>query len=249
MDLATLEQIQFDAPENTIVDLTEEPNALEGWYYWGVTGTTYTKLTVSAGDALPTTYDSVQKCIFNDVNVLCYGYNRWSHSACEQWLNSDALAGNWWTAKHDGDMPPSQLNTYNGFMAGLESDFLKVIQPVKVQTACNTTTDAGAIDVTYDRFFLPSLEEIYAVPQLAGVEGNYWPYWKTITGLDEPSNAVNTARIKRNIMNASGSVVNQRLRSAYRGYSCDVWHVNTSGAVSNYYAATSYAALPACVIW
>ena len=250
---ATIEDIQFDAPENNEVNLETEPNALEGWYYWGVNGATYTKLNVAAGDALPTTYESVRKCAVNNVDVLKNGYNRYMYSAQRQWLNSDGGYGEWWTAQYDGDLPPSQLDSRKGFIAGLDSDFVNVVTPVKIQVATNTVTDGGVTDVMYDRFFLQSLEEVYGVPQLGDVEGPYFPYWKQITGLDNPTNGgsganSNEARKIRRINNPSGGAANVRLRSANRGSSYYVWVVYSGGYLGYYSAYNSYAALPACVI-
>ena len=249
MKYATIEEIQFDKDEVNEVDLNTEPTAIEGWTYFGVTGTAKTKLSLETGDTIPTTYDRVLKCWIPDVGVVNYGYNRWSHSAYRQWLNSDATAGNWWEIQHPGDCAPTQLESRAGFMAGLDADFLACVNPVKVQTACNTVTDGGATDITYDRFFLPSLEEIYAVPQIAGVEGDYWPYWKSITGLSEPSNAANDARKIPRLNNKTGAAVNLRLRSAHRGNSYNVWYVHTGGSLYySHVANNSYSSCPACVI-
>lgn len=252
MKYCTIEDIQFDAAENTVVNLTEEPNALEGWYYWGLNGETYTKINVSVGDALPTNYDSIHKCGINDLNVLRYGYNRYLMSAQRQWLNSAEGPGDWWEGKHLGDVAPIQLNSQPGFMAGLDSDFLAVITPVKVQVAANTVTDGGVVDTMYDKFFLQSLEEMYAVPQLAGAEGAYFPYWKDVTGLDAPTNGsssnTNDARKIRRISAPTGSAASVRLRSANRGSSYAVWYVITAGYLNSSTAYYSYAALPACVI-
>lgn len=252
MKYCTPEDVQFDAPENNEVDLTQEPNALDGWYYWGLTGTTYTKLNVNTGDALPTTYDSVRKCAFNSVDILKNGYNRWSHSGQRQWLNSAAGIGEWWTAQHDGDVAPTQLATIKGFMAGLPNDFLSVLHPIKVKTACNTVTDGGVVDTTIDTFFLQSLEEVYGEPQLLDAEGPYFPYWKLVTGLDEPTNgsgsSTNNARKIKRVNNPTGGAAHVRLRSAYRGSAATAWYVNSSGYLNNHGASNSYAALPACVI-
>ena len=252
MKYATIEDVQFDAPESNIVDLTEEPNALADWYYWGLTGTTYTKLNVATGDALPTTYDNVIKCSVNHLDVVRYGYNRWKDSGQRQWLNSAAGIGEWWTAQHPGDIAPTQLSTLKGFMAGLDSDFLSVVTPVKIKTSCNTVTDGGVTDTTVDRFFLQSVEEVYGSPQIADIEGPYFPYWKQITGLDSATNGsssdTNDARKIRRINNPNGNAANVRLRSAYRGYSANAWCVYTGGYLYSYGANYSYAALPACVI-
>ena len=244
----TIEEIQFDAPEQE--EATEE-TAQEGLYYCGRTGSTYTMLDLSAGDTIPhSDYDHVYHSAINHKDIFSSGYNRWSHSGQRQWLNSGADAGAWWESKHVGDCPPSQLSTRKGFMAGLDSDFLSVLHPVKVQTSCNTVTDGGVTDVTYDTFFLQSLEEVYGQPQAVGVEGEYFPYWKEILGIDAPSNDVNEARKISRINTPTGSAVLLRLRSASRGYSGYAWYiVGSVGNLNNYGNATSsYSALPACVI-
>lgn len=250
------EEIVFDAAEDTVVDLSTEPNALEGWYYWGLTGTDYTELQLSTGDAIPTTYDSVHKCAINNLSVLRYGYNRWRDSAYRQWLNSDAAKNaNWWTSQHEGDIAPTSTYTNKpGWLYGFENRWLDVIKPVKVQTACNTVTNGGVTDITYDRFFLPSLEQMYGNPQAAGVEGDYWEYWKEETGLDAPSNGSssdpNEARKIPSVVNyPRGSAVHCRLRSAYRGNGHYVWYVYTGGYLINYYAYSAHRSLPACVIY
>ena len=251
---ATLEEIQFDAAEGQDVDSTTETTAQEGWHYCGVTGTTYTLLNLSTGDAIPfSSYDSIKKCGINDINVLRYGYNRYKMSAQRQWLNSDAEIGEWWEAQHFGDVAPSQLATRPGFLKGLDDDFLAVINPVKVQVAANTVTDGGVTDIMYDKFWLTSLEEMYGVPQAAGVEGAYFPYWKEVTGLTSPSNGsstvTNDARKIKPINAPSGSAVAVRLRSAYRGSSTNTWYVSSAGYLATSSAYTSYGALPACAIF
>ena len=252
MKYATPEQVQFDYAEQTLVDLDKEPNVLEGWYYWGVTNLAYTKLELNAGDALPTTYDAVYRSTINDVNAARSGYNRWSHSAIRQWLNSAAGVNKWWAPQHEGDVAPLQLKIIRGFMANLDKDFLSVINPVKVQTACNIITDGGVTDITYDRFFLQSVEEIYGVPQDTDAEGPYFPYWKQATGLNEPSNGsssdTNAARMIKRLNNLNGDFVVVYSRSANRGRAYSVRCTGTKGYMNNGSANYSNSALPACVI-
>ena len=244
---ATIEAIQFDAAEDYTVQ-TSETTALEGWYYWGLTGTTYTELNLATGDTVPHgSYDSIHKCPINNLSVLRYGYNRYSQSAYRQWLNSDATAGNWWEPQHTNDKAPSELNTYDGFLKGLDSDFLAVINPVKVQVATNTVTDGGVTDTMYDKFWLPSIEEMYGSPQTAGIEGAYFPYWKTKTGLSAPSNAANSGRIQYALNNQT-SAQYVRCRSANRGYSSSTWYCHTSGELTYYTSYNSNRSVPACAI-
>ena len=252
---ATPREIIFDAAESTIVNLIEEPNALEGWYYWGVDGYDYTELRLNTGDVIPTTHASVVKCGINEVNALRYGYDRWKDSAYRQWLNSDAAKNEgWWTEQHMGDRPPAaaQLNL-PGWLDGFTDEWKAIFKPVKVDTACNIVTDGGVTDTTYDTFFLPSLEQMYGAPQAAGVEGDYWEYWKEETGLDAPTNGsssnTNDARKIPSIANPTGSAVYCRLRSANRDHAYKAWNVYTAGYLNHTIASYSCRALPACVIY
>ena len=191
----------------------------------------------------------------NNMQRAAYGYNRWSQSGIRQWLNSDKPAGAWWEPQNVYDRPPQQLATLRGFMAGLPADFLEIVQPVKVVTALNTVSDSdiGTSETTFDRFFLPSLEQEYIAPQLAGVEGAYWPYWKERLGLSSPqiqgSGGTNANHIRYAIENHT-SAQYVRLRSAYRGYAYYVWYVNTAGSaiVSATTATTASRPAPACAI-
>lgn len=188
-----------------------------------------------------------------NLQSAAYGYNRWSHSANRQFYNSDAAEGAWWTPQHPEDRPPQQLATVQGFMRGFDEDFLRIIKPVKVTTALNTITDnlIGASEDTYDTFFLPSLEQEYIVPQVSGVEGSYFPYWKERLGLASPQVTGSAGANSRHIrygFDAKTSAQYCRLRSAYRGYAYTTWTVVTAGNASNGYATAAYRGCPACVI-
>ena len=189
----------------------------------------------------------------NNLQRCGYGYNRWSQSAVRQWLNSAAAVGAWQTAQNVYDRPCQQLASMRGFMAGLPDDFVAVIDPVQVTTALNTKSDTqiGTSENTLDRFFLASLEQEYCVPQLADVEGKYWPYWKERLGLESPqvsgaSNA-NPAHIRYSISNHSTAQI-ARLRSASRGAAHYTWYVTSSGYVNSLTATNANALAPACVI-
>lgn len=241
--------VDFDGPEG--VAATEE-TAQSGVYYCGVSGSTYSMLNLSAGDTIPySSYDSVLKGSINFGQVYKDGYNRYKDSAVRQWLNSSETAGNWWTPTHLGDNAPGQLNEQNGYMSYLDPEFVDIITPVKIQTATNTEIDSGTTDITYDRFFLMSLEEVYAVPQIANVEGPFFPYWKTATGFNEPSNGtssnVSAARyIKKLHDTSSGS--SPHLRSASKNTSYNVWGMYTNGYIANNVARHGRNVMPACVI-
>ena len=112
----------------------------------------------------------------NGLHPVGYGDNRWWKSAYRQYLNSDAAAGGWWTPQDEWDMKPDQADTVPGFLAGFSDDFKAALTRVKVVTYGNTVTDDGSAVVTYDKIFLPSLQEIYCSPQVSGEGTGYWPY-------------------------------------------------------------------------
>ena len=170
----------------------------------------------------------------NSTQEMAYGWNRWSTSALRQYLNSDAGVGEWWTAQDEWDIAPDQLTQKAGFLTGLPSDLLSVLKTVKVITYANTVNDGGVEDVTYDKVFIPSLEQIFATPQISG-EGEYHEYWKKRSGSENPLAwyTANANMITYAVENHT-SPQNVRLRSAYRGDAYSTWYVYSSGHVSNY---------------
>lgn len=190
----------------------------------------------------------------NHTHKIRYGSNRYMHSAVRQWINSEAAAGAWWTAQNEFDRPPTQLTSLAGLASGLEADFKAILQPIKVQVATNTVTDGGTTDIMYDKFFLPSLQQMYVNPQLAGVEGVYWEYWKRAMGRTTPigtgSSNKNDALI-HHILNADGtpgSAARGWWRSASRGDANLAWLADSAGYAGNGGAYYAYRAAPACAI-
>lgn len=182
----------------------------------------------------------------NGLHPVGYGDNRWHKSAYRQYLNSDAAAGGWWTPQDEWDMKPDLADTVPGFLAGFSDDFKAALTRVKVVTYDNTVIGDGSAVVTYDKIFLPSLEEIYCSPQVSG-EGTYWPYWKERTGAKTPQAVWQTypLRITRDLAQRTvGRIV--RLRSAYRGNGSSAFHVYASGSVSVWYAVSASRCAPAC---
>lgn len=182
----------------------------------------------------------------NGLHPVGYGDSRWHKSAYRQYLNSDAAAGGWWTPQDEWDMKPDQADTVPGFLAGFSDDFKAALTRVKVVTYGNTVTDDGSAVVTYDKIFLPSLQEIYCSPQVSG-EGTYWPYWKERTGAKTPQALWQTypLRITRDLAQRTvGRYV--RLRSAYRGDGYGAFTVNSSGYVDLWGAIYALRCAPAC---
>lgn len=183
----------------------------------------------------------------NGLHPVGYGDNRWYKSAYRQYLNSDAAAGGWWTPQDEWDMKPDQADTVPGFLAGFSDDFKAALTRVKVVTYGNTVTDDGSAVVTYDKIFLPSLQEIYCSPQVSGEGTGYWPYWKERTGAKTPQALWQTypLRITRDLAQRTVGR-NVRLRSAYRGNGYSAFRVNSSGGVGTWFAFNALRCAPAC---
>ena len=204
---------------------------------------------VSAGDAGMNlgTFLAKPNGKLNGLHPVGYGDNRWHKSAYRQYLNSDAAAGAWWTPQNEWDMKPDQADTVPGFLAGFSDDFKAALTRVKVVTYGNTATDDGSAVVTYDKIFLPSLQEIYCSPQVSGEGTGYWPYWKERTGAKTPQTLWQTypLRITRDL--AQRTVArNVRLRSAYRGNGSNSFVVASGGIVGTWGAVEAIRCAPAC---
>lgn len=183
----------------------------------------------------------------NGLHPVGYGDNRWHKSAYRQYLNSDAAAGGWWTPQDEWDMKPDQADTVPGFLAGFSDDFKAALTRVKVVTYSNTVTDDGSAVVTYDKIFLPSLQEIYCSPQVSGEGTGYWPYWKERTGAKTPQALWQTypLRITRDLAQRTVGRGLQ-LRSAGRGNGYGAFGVTSSGGVNTWATVYAHRCAPAC---
>ena len=184
----------------------------------------------------------------NGFQRAIYGYNRWGQSALRQFLNSSADKNAWWEAQNKYDRYPSELTTKDAFMKGLPSNFLNVVKKIKVNTALNTVTDDGSLEATYDKFFIPALEQFYVVPQTSG-EGSYWEKWKRQSGASSPlaQGGTYTQMITNGIDNTN-TAQPVRLRSAHRNHAYSTWICSSSGYVGYNYAINSLRFAPACCI-
>lgn len=253
---ATVEAIQWDNDEKEVA--TEE-TAQEGLYYYVPNGEAFKLLDIAVGATIPyADHAAVYHNAIKDTtgNIIRYGYNRETHAALPQWLNSAADKGAWWTAKHVGDLAPDQLNNVRGFLAGLPKDFVDCMEEVEITQALNTVSEPdktiGKESYTA-KVFLPRLEQMYVKNQIAGVEGEAWDYYKLLAqgaGLSGVFQWHPTTYdiLKSYALENHSSAQGVRLASAYRGNSYSTWYVYSSGNVNNGYAINAVRCRPACVI-
>ena len=118
---------------------------------------------------------------------------------------------------------------------------------MKVVTYGNTVTDDGSAVVTYDKIFLPSLQEIYCSPQVSGEGTGYWPYWKERTGAKTPQALYQTYPLRITRVLAQSTVSRDvRLRSADRASGGIAFGVTSSGLVGIWSATGADRCTPAC---
>lgn len=188
------------------------------------------------GTALGTLQYATRNGNLNSMQETAYGWNRWKTSALRQYLNSEQAKGKWWTPQDEWDIAPDQLATKDGFLCGMPADMLKALKTVKVVTYANTVQDGGEADITYDRVFLPSLEQLFINPQIAG-EGTVHEYWQRRSGMKTKMQQYQTyPRMISYAVENHTSPQGVRLRSATRGGANSTWCVNSSGYVYYYYA-------------
>ena len=220
-------------------DYAIDPTAGRTWSVYGKGMTTVkqtgTTSNGTAGTQLGSTDATSPQKTNGRVNApsrCVYGYNRWSQSAIRQYLNSDAAADAWWAPQNDWDRPPAEAATVEGFLHGYEAAVSRYFKPIKVVTvACDA--DSNVEDVTYDRVFLVSLEQMYCVPQFSGKEGAYWEYYKRLLGRTTPAPTGQTyARLKKYAVDAPTSAQTCWRRSAFRSNAGSAWCVSSSGSVA-----------------
>jgi len=178
----------------------------------------------------------------NSAQEMALGWNRWKTSALRQYLNSSAIKGNWWTPQDQWDIAPEQLSTKDGFLCGMPEELLAVIKPTRIITYPNTVQDdtsGNTPDVTYDKIFLPSLEQIYAVSQISG-EGDAWGYWKRVAGSATPLAQYGTyPQMVTYAVDNTTSAQNVSLRSALRSGANSTWVTRSTGSIGNYGGASA----------
>lgn len=202
----------------------------------------------ASGTDLGTQKHNTRNGNLNSTQEMAYGWNRWKTSALRQYLNSDKPKGDWWESQDEWDIAPDQLSQIDGYLCGMNPELLAVIQPVKTVTYTNTVNDGGGADVTYDRVILPSLEQMYVNPQIAG-EGEAHEYYKELNGTKTKYAQYSTyEELKTYAVENHASSQHVRLRSANCGSASNTWYGNSNGYVSGSSAPNAYRFAPLVLI-
>lgn len=188
-----------------------------------------------------------------------YGNNRHIYSNILQWLNSNATAGNWYSAKHSADQAPTTKNThvtYNpytswaGFLAMLDPDFVAELQNTTL-TVVKSSTDGGSYETFDAKMFLASTTEVGLDDENGIAEGSLLALFS--------NNASRVAYPTAECVNNSDGYSNSNfstskgwywwLRTPYSVYGYYVRNVNSDGSMdyTARYACSGYGGVrPLC---
>jgi hypothetical protein len=179
-----------------------------------------------------------------------YGNNRYLHANLLSWMNSNAAAGAWYSAKHTYDAPPTNANvnsgwndydTWAGFLAMMDANFVAAIQNTTVTTARNTVADGGGSESVTSKFFLASTTEVGLANENGIAEGSLLALFSNdASRVAYPTTqAVSNSEYTNASLNASSGWY-WWLRTPYSSNARSVRNVNASGALYNYNAFYGY---------
>lgn len=183
----------------------------------------------------------------NHLHRIALGSNNYAQSAARQWLNSAAAVGGVWAPTNKFDRAPSWATTYNGFMHGLPSDFLEVVESAVIPCRTNGVCECASLDGTEftvnqvyeltDKFFLLSRPEVYGTyDSTTYKDGELLDYYDGLTNAE------------RKKYDEGGTVRSAWLRSPNPSVANVERIVNADGSVGGNSAYSSYGVAPACII-
>lgn len=181
----------------------------------------------------------------SDGNRKNYGNNKYSVSNLDQWLNSTAAAGQWYSARHSADQAPDNANVWSnyneydqdaGFLAGFDDAFVAALKDTTLKVALNTVTDGGSYESVVRKFFLPSRAELFGAAENSVMEGSLLSYFSANTNDIRKAQISAYAAAHSEFSVTAGNNWYYWLRTPDSSSSCDVRYVYSDGSLFNYYA-------------
>jgi hypothetical protein len=169
-----------------------------------------------------------------------YGNGRYSVSNIDQWLNSAAGAGAWYSARHTYDAPPNNANVWNGyngydaeagFLSNFEESFRNAILDTTIRVVKPSVDGGGYEDITR-KVYLLSNTEVGLSSESGIAEGLKWGLFSNDNSRKAypTAEAVSRSEYKSGSLNAS-SPWYWWLRTPYAGHSHDARSVDTDGTL------------------
>lgn len=174
----------------------------------------------------------------NSIYRVRCGSNNYKESAIRQWLNSNKTAGSVWNPQTKFDRPPEWVDTLDGFMYGMDADFLSAIGKTHI-----SVYDNGGFDEIDDYFFLLAESEVY----MHGWEGEGEPYSYYSDYSDNPyeSSDPDSNRVKYTF---GGVTAEWWLRTPPSINAFEVYSVSSTGAERHTLVYERCRVAPACNI-
>lgn len=181
----------------------------------------------------------------SDGNRKNYGNNKYSVSNLDQWLNSTAAAGQWYSARHSADQAPDNANVWSnyneydqdaGFLAGFDDAFVAALKDTTLKVALNTVTDGGSYESVVRKFFLPSRAELFGAAENSVMEGSLLSYFSANTNDIRKAQISAYAAAHSEYSVTAGNNWYYWLRTPSSSYSCYVRGVDSGGGVNLYSA-------------
>lgn len=178
----------------------------------------------------------------SDSNRQNYGNNKYSVSNIDQWLNSDAGAGNWYTARHDADQAPTthstqvDNNTYTedaGFLNGFSETFKNALLDTTLKTVLNTVTDGGSYESMTRKIFFASTTEVGLANENSIAEGSILSLFSENTNACRIAYLSSECAVDSDYSVTAGNAWYWWLRTPYSSYSCYVRSVYSNGALGD----------------
>lgn len=195
----------------------------------------------------------------SDSNRKQYGNNRYLYSNIKQWLNSDKVAGAWYSAQHSADAAPTNSNVwtnYNeydqeaGFLTNFSEQMKVELLTVTKRVAKNTVTDGGGYEDVTQKVFLLSNTEVGLANENNVAEGSIYELFNTANN----RLAYPTAEAVANSEYTNDGLAASKpwwwwLRTPYASSSHSARYVYTDGSLDYYRACRGYCGVrPACVV-
>ncbi len=169
-----------------------------------------------------------------------YGNNRYSQSNIDQWLNSAAGAGAWYSARHSHDAPPNNANVLSnhneydaeaGFLSNFEESFRNAILDTTIRVVKSSVDGGGYEDITR-KVYLLSNTEVGLSNENGIAEGSKWNLFSDSNSRKAypTAEAVSASEYTNSNLNAS-SPWRWWLRTPNAGNSYSARFVDTSGSL------------------
>lgn len=115
-----------------------------------------------------------KRMVDNPETTHLRGWNYYAVSNIDQWLNSDSKAGEWYSAAHSNDAPPSSGKSPYQNRPGFLNAFSAVEKQCILSTSIKSLNTSDTVATISRKVFLPSISEIAGNTISGQYEGSMW---------------------------------------------------------------------------